>query len=78
MYPNTVSGLLNIKLSKIGSDFITIELYNIYGQKIEKLFEGKIVTELWNRAYDLSFLPNGIYMINVTGTTSSVQRFVKL
>ncbi len=69
IYPNPVSrGQLNINVQGVDADTYTI--YNLLGQTVR--------SGTFNSTLDVSNLDAGVYMIEVTvGTTSMNKRFIK-
>ncbi len=69
IYPNPTSGILNI--STVGNS--TYKLTTITGQVVK---QGEIVG--YSATIDLSPLPNGFYMIELTDTQNNVSSFYKV
>jgi len=77
IYPNPVDDQLSVVISKWNNSKLTIELYNIYGQMVDLLFNGEIDPLNWESTFDVSSLSSGMYFIKVSGTTSKTTRFIK-
>jgi hypothetical protein len=63
VYPNPVRNILNVDLSLIRQENLTIELTNMLGQQQHLLFEG-LHTGEFQRNFDLSNFSKGYYILN--------------
>ena len=75
IYPVPASDFINISLDNIGNDQISIEVYDLLGRQnmstISNVINGKT-------SLNISGLIRGIYVLKViSGTTTSVKRFIK-
>ena len=75
IFPIPSSDIINISLENIGNDQISIEVYDILGRQnmstISNVTSGKT-------SLNISGLTRGIYVLKViSGTTTSVKRFIK-
>ena len=73
--PVPASDIINISLDSIGNDKISIEVYDLLGRQnistISNVINGKT-------SLNISGLTRGIYVLKViSGTTTSVKRFIK-
>jgi len=64
IYPNPTSGILNILLPANKDKMLIGSIYNISGQKVYEFNPNLVSTTL-----DLSFLPKGIYFLNLNTKT---------
>ncbi len=75
VFPVPASDIINISLDKINNDQISIEVYDLLGRQnmssVSNVTNGKV-------SLNISGLTRGIYMMKViSGTTTSVRRFIK-
>ena len=75
VFPVPASDIINISLDKINNDQISIEVYDLLGRQnmssVSNATNGKV-------SLNISGLTRGIYMMKViSGTTTSVRRFIK-
>jgi hypothetical protein len=78
LFPNPVTDKLTLELHISVPEDVTIDLYNALGQKIKVLHSGMISPGKWNETFDVSDITNGVYLISVSGITTTSKRFVKL
>jgi hypothetical protein len=66
VYPNPVSGLLNIRFSDGIDHQVSIRVFNILGEKVmDKSYSSVMGGQI--QSLDLSALPKGMYILSVTG-----------
>ena len=69
---NIVRVRLNLDSSfKLGSDMLTIELYDILGRKVATLLDGTIGVARMDITKNCSLFPNGKYICRIVKATSS-------
>ncbi|RZM06415.1 MAG: T9SS type A sorting domain-containing protein, partial [Pedobacter sp.] len=68
VYPNPTKGDLNFNFSEVSlTGNVTLELFNINGQKVATIFQGDASTDsLNNIRYNASNLSNGMYITKLT------------
>jgi hypothetical protein len=66
IYPNPTSGILNILFTENKEKIEIASIYNISGQKVHEFDPDLVPTTL-----DLSFLPKGIYFINLNSKSQN-------
>ncbi|MBP6513373.1 MAG: T9SS type A sorting domain-containing protein [Bacteroidia bacterium] len=73
VYPNPSSQEINIQVSNTQGKRINLEVYNLFGQKVKSLFDGKIMSSELKQQFDISSLNQGLYLLqyNVDGVTKS-------
>jgi hypothetical protein len=73
VYPNPSSQEINIQVSNTQGKRISLDVYNLYGQKVKSLFDGKIMSSELKQQFDVSSLNQGVYLLqyNVDGVTKS-------
>ena len=73
VYPNPSSQEINIQVSNTQGKRINLEVYNLFGQKVKSLFDGKIMSSELKQQFDISSLHQGVYLLqyNVDGVTKS-------
>ena len=77
--PNPVIDQCSITVESSQNDQISIDLYNIFGQQVETLFNGEMTSGKKQFAFDVSDLPSGTYFIHLTGNRQrQFKYFVKL
>jgi type IX secretion system substrate protein len=77
IFPNPTDDQLSVNISNWNNSKLTIELYNIYGQIVDVLFDGNIDSFKWEQTFDVSSLSSGMYFIKVSGVSSITTRFIK-
>ncbi|MBN4073136.1 T9SS type A sorting domain-containing protein, partial [Crocinitomix catalasitica] len=67
VYPNPTEGIVNLSLDNFTGDQIQLNIYSELGQLIytEDIYDNN-PEGYWNRTVDLSHVPSGIYLFNVT------------
>lgn len=78
VYPNPAKDKISISLKKISGD-VDVQIITIGGNVVHKS-SLKLVRHKYMKDIDISFLPNGVYMIRLTspeGKTSGIRKFVK-
>ena len=77
IYPNPVSTHLNIEFKHSFPNTLSLELFSVYGQKIQTI-ECKNSTETnFINTFNISHLAAGIYFLRPAGNTSIMKKFVK-
>lgn len=73
VYPNPSSQEINIQISNTQGKRISLDVYNLFGQKVKSLFDGKILSSELKQQFDISTLNQGVYLLqyNVDGVTKS-------
>ncbi len=73
VYPNPSSQEINIQVSNTQGKRISLDVYNLFGQKVKSLFDGKIMSSELKQQFDISSLNQGVYLLqyNVDGVTKS-------
>ena len=73
VYPNPSSQEINIQVSNTQGKRISLDVYNLLGQKVKSLFDGKILSSELKQQFDISTLNQGVYLLqyNVDGVTKS-------
>ncbi|MBL0340070.1 MAG: T9SS type A sorting domain-containing protein [Bacteroidetes bacterium] len=78
VYPNPATDEITVEQQLAHKQKSVIAIYNVYGQKIQVLFEGIINAGTWTGKFDLSSLPGGVYLISINGAKTVTQRVIKL
>ncbi len=77
IYPNPATSKLTIQFNSRSQKNISLELFNVYGQKLKIIHEGIISSSGLNKSIDISDLSSGIYFIKSEGENNAVKHFVK-
>ncbi len=64
-YPNPTSGILNIAFSLSENDEINLSLYNVNGQLVQFIDQGKKTTGSYSYQVDLTNQNNGVYFLTL-------------
>jgi len=78
IFPNPVANELTIQLKNSSHEPVTIELFNIFGQRVMELFADKIPSGTWNKKFDVSSLDQGVYFIRINNNPDSIGKIVKM
>jgi len=73
-YPNPFNPSTNIKFSIPKSDFVTLNVYNLLGQKVATLVENELTAGTYNVKFDANNLNSGIYFYELRTNSYSVSR----
>lgn len=77
VYPNPASSLLNIQLNQKLQKNNSLELYSVFGQRIQTIESRNSQGENFIKTIDISHLYAGVYFIKLEGNSSFVMKFVK-
>jgi hypothetical protein len=77
LYPNPATDQITLVLTDKQTQATRIELYNVYGQKVMDIFDGKIEQPHWEQFIDISKLNDGIYIFKINGAAMQKAVFVK-
>ena len=72
-YPNPFNPITNIKFSILNSGNVKIVVYDIQGREVKTLVNERLSTGTYERTFDASMLPSGIYFyrLEVNGFTET-------
>jgi len=76
VYPNPVHSFLTIQVNRAEQKNITLELYNVYGQKIRAIECNEISGDNFKKTIDVSDFSSGIYFIKAADSYT-VKKFVR-
>jgi len=78
-FPNPASDFINVSFQLTQPKNVSVELFNLYGQKIKTLFTGKSFSGKNEMKFSLKNISHGIYFIrtNIAGT-NKIKKIVKL
>ena len=79
IYPNPFNDMLNITVdAKSNIEELTVEIFNIYGQKIVTIHNKNVLGEIKIES-DLNYLPGGMYLVHVkeNGKLVNSQKIIK-
>ncbi len=77
IYPNPATSKLTIQFNSDSQKNISLELFDVCGQRIKFIHEGIISSSGLIKTIDISDLSSGIYFIKAGGENITVKRFVK-
>ncbi|MBT5419641.1 MAG: HYR domain-containing protein, partial [Candidatus Cloacimonetes bacterium] len=67
-YPNPFTGMANIEFSVPNEGKVVLEVYNMMGQKVAKLFDGNVESgAVYTEVFTPQNLTSGIYFVKLTG-----------
>lgn len=76
-YPNPTSGKLTILLNVEKTGNYEMNIYNVTGEKVFDIMNGKLSEQGYQYTFDLSTLPEGVYFIQLTSDeTSQAQKLL--
>ncbi len=76
VYPNPVNAQTTIEFSVEQTTKATVAVHSIDGKQVAQLYSGTAEAgELYTLPYDVAHLPNGMYMVTLTGDNGFVQHF---
>lgn len=70
-YPNPFNPATTIDVATRGTERVTLEVYNVLGQKVAVLMDGLVVSGVHRVRFDASHLPSGLYLARLTGERTS-------
>jgi len=79
-YPNPFNPTTTIEFSIPNSEFVTLKIYNLLGQKVATLVSGKLTPGNYKYTWDASDFASGIYYYTIEAgdpSAGSGQRFVE-
>jgi len=77
LYPNPSQNIANINYSMNTSNSVSIDIYNVEGQKVKAVVLGNQSSGSHNYSVNVSGLSNGTYFLNlITGNENTVTKFV--
>ncbi|MEI6880029.1 MAG: T9SS type A sorting domain-containing protein, partial [Bacteroidota bacterium] len=68
VFPNPTSGLTQIDFKLSSTDNVTIELYNLMGQKVESIHSGAFAGGDHTVYFNAESINNGVYFVKVSST----------
>jgi hypothetical protein len=74
IYPNPANGKVNVAFSLKELQNLTIEVFNVVGQKVYENCFGKLSAGQHNIAIDTKNFVSGLYLVKLTTTTGSVTK----
>ena len=77
-YPNPFNPTLNIDYYIPQTSNVTIDIYDINGKKVEKIFQGKNNKGKYSIHWDSNNIPSGVYFIKLKSTNFSDKKKVVL
>jgi hypothetical protein len=79
IYPNPFNQAANIQFELASRAKTTIEIYDMMGKQVAVIANGYLDAGVYNRTFDGSSLPNGIYIVKFTiGTQASSHKLLLL
>ncbi len=79
VYPNPGNGLVNIDLSLSSAERVSVSLYNTVGKEVARIENGEMAAGENLLRYDISHLPEGMYLLRVKiGTSVQTTRIIKV
>jgi hypothetical protein len=66
LYPNPVTAYTTIDYSLIGASNVSIEIFDLMGRSVAKVFEGKQGAGTYKATFEPNGLTNGVYLCKVT------------
>ncbi|MEA3477390.1 MAG: aryl-sulfate sulfotransferase [Bacteroidota bacterium] len=79
VYPNPCSGVLHLRVTRYALRVTSIDLFEISGRKIRRLDEEMQGPGVYEKSYDLSDLPEGVYFIRLqAGDELMMKKIVKM
>jgi hypothetical protein len=76
-YPNPFNPSTNIQYSIIEADHVTLKVFNILGQEVATLVDEVVSPGTYQKTFDASRLPSGIYLYRIqTGTKTEVKKMI--
>ena len=76
VFPNPASNQLSIRIRTATESIITLELYNIYGQKVKEEYFGIQPAGERIRFWDISTLKPGIYVMSINGVMHECEKLL--
>jgi hypothetical protein len=78
-YPNPFNPSTSFSLTLAQNQQVAIEVYNLLGQRVERLHDGLLEAEqVYTFTFEADNLPTGIYLVRVVGEDFTATRQVTL
>lgn len=77
-YPNPFNSVTNIRFELPNRAKVKIDIYNILGQLVEKLFDGQLAPGEHSITFNATGLPSGIYFCGLESDSKAVVRKLQL
>lgn len=72
-YPNPFTNITTLRFAMEESEFVTIELFDIMGNKVKEIISEQKSPGIYNQSINFSELPSGVYYAKLTvGTKSKI------
>jgi chitodextrinase len=79
LYPNPTTGLINMDVEGLDEEIVLVSVYDMKGTLQQESHEVKIAAGKANYDIDLSALPNGMYLVKMTGSkTNKIHKITKI
>ncbi len=70
--PNPFNAMQTIPIMAVQNSHLTVDIYNLLGQKLARVYNGRVTSEQFNVRWDAGQLPSGIYLIRATSDGESI------
>ena len=77
VFPNPAHNQITIHSLNSQNSITAIEIYNVYGQKVQAYYTDGIGQMELNRTYDISEFSVGMYFVKISGSSNNILRFLK-
>jgi len=74
VYPNPINSEFGISFSLNETDHVSAQLYSLDGRMVRELINDKITEGSFNRQFDVSDLPAGVYLTKLNVGSATVSR----
>ncbi len=73
IYPNPARNILNIEAQMVASTDVVVEIFNVVGKRVYNVELGNR-SDIINETIDISFLPQGVYIMNLRAENAVVSK----
>ncbi len=76
IYPNPFTNFTNLNLTLLDEESVTIDVYNLVGEKVYTLNKGELAAGFHNMTLDFNQFDAGMYIINITAGDKTASKRV--
>ena len=78
VYPNPTNAMWHIELSLMNEQYVSVDIYDLLGQKMGEIFDGNLPAGRHQLAYHANNLASGVYLLQASGNQILQHKLVVL